>query len=57
MLAVSQPWNAWLDCANSGGLVWDLLGGNLLGFEQAQLFEAIEEILRLIFGSGRAAAT
>ena len=43
MLAVLQPWNAWLDCAYTGGLVRDLLGGNLPGFEQAQFFEAVEE--------------
>ena len=36
-----QPWDAWLDRAHPGGLVWNLLGSNIPCPQQAQLPEAI----------------
>ena len=40
-LFVLQSWDAWLDCAHSGGMVWDLLGRHISSTEQAQFPETL----------------
>lgn len=42
VLSALQPWDAWMDCAHFGGMVWNLLGGDIPRFEQAQFPEAID---------------